>query len=280
MNCLYKIKQGMIHFTQKEKQIAEYVIENKEEIVTLSAKELAKKVESSPAGIIRFSKKCGFKGFINLKLELAKNMEKDKTWDINDMISDTDSIEIMVKKSIASDIATLEKTKNLMNYNDIEEAINWIKKANKIYLYGVGASGLIAADFQYKLLRIGKNVEYNFDSHIQLSTAAMIDKNDIAIAISYSGDKKEVNLAIKEAKEKGAKIIAITRYNGNSTLSKISDICLNIPNEEKEFRLGAIASRVSALSIIDVLYLGIVRDNIDDTKKCIIETRDIVTKLI
>lgn len=220
MNCLYKIKQGMIHFTQKEKQIAEYVIENKEEIVTLSAKELAKKVQSSPAGIIRFSKKCGFKGFINLKLELAKNIEKDKTWDINDMISDTDSIEIMVKKSIASDIATLEKTKNLMNYNDI------------------------------------------------------------AIAISYSGDKKEVNLAIKEAKEKGAKIIAITRYNGNSTLSKISDICLNIPNEEKEFRLGAIASRVSALSIIDVLYLGIVRDNIDDTKKCIIETRDIVTKLI
>ncbi|MBS6041482.1 MAG: MurR/RpiR family transcriptional regulator [Clostridium baratii] len=277
MSCLYIIKQGMEGFTESEKKIGKYILSNKNEVINLSAQELSEKVSVSAAGVVRFAKKIGFKGFIALKVELAKENDEEIV-EFSGMISEEDDTKTMIKKAIKSNINTLEQTYKLINMNVIEEAINTIVKAKKIYIYGIGASGLVALDFQYKLLRIKKDVIYNNDSHIQLSTASHIESDDVAIGISYSGETKEINVAINEAKTNGAKVIAITRYN-NSTLSKISDMALYIPNKEKELRLGAIASRMSALTLIDILYLGIVKNDIPKTKDYITDTRRIIEKI-
>ncbi|MGG7097441.1 MurR/RpiR family transcriptional regulator [Clostridium sardiniense] len=277
MSCLYIIRQGMNGFTDVEKKIGKYILSNKDEVINISAQELADKVSVSPAGIVRFSKKLGFKGFTALKVELAKENEEEIV-DFSEMISEDDDTKTMIKKAIKSNINTLEQTCKLINIDVVNSAIDTIANAKKVYLYGVGASGLIALDFQYKLLRIKKDVIYNHDSHIQLATASHIEKDDVAIGISYSGETKEINIAINEAKNNGAKTIAITKYN-SSTLSKNADMCLYIPNEEKELRLGAIASRMSALTLIDILYLGIVKGNISKTKNYITETRKIIEKI-
>ncbi|MGG7078704.1 MurR/RpiR family transcriptional regulator [Clostridium sardiniense] len=277
MSCLYIIRQGMKGFTDVERKIGKYILSNKDEVINLSAQELADKVSVSPAGIIRFSKKLGFKGFTALKVELAKENEEEIV-DFSEIISENDDTKTMIKKAIKSNINTLDQTYKLLNIDVVNNAIDTIANAKKVYLYGVGASGLIALDFQYKLLRIKKDVVYSHDSHIQLATASHIDKDDVAIGISYSGETKEINIAINEAKNNGAKTIAITKYN-SSTLSKNADMCLYIPNEEKELRLGAIASRMSALTLIDILYLGIVKSNISKTKNYITETRRIIEKI-
>lgn len=277
MNCLYIIREGMKDFTEGEKKIGKYILSNKDEVINLSAQELASKVSASPAGVIRFSKRLGFKGFTALKVELAKENE-DEIIDFSEFISEDDDTKTMVKKTIQSNINTLEKTYRLINVNVVEKAIDVIAKAKRIYIYGVGASGLIALDFQYKLLRIKKDVIYSHDSHIQLSTASYIGKDDVAIGISYSGETKEINIAINQAKENGAKTIAITKYN-SSTLSKSADMVMYIPNEERELRLGAITSRISALTLIDILYLGIAKSNIEETKSYITETRNLIEKI-
>lgn len=277
MNCLYIIREGMKDFTEGEKKIGKYILLNKDEVINLSAQELASKVSASPAGVIRFSKKLGFKGFTALKVELAKENE-DEIIDFSEFISEDDDVNIMVKKAIKSNIDILEKTYRLININVVEKAIDVMAKAKKIYLYGVGASGLIALDFQYKLLRIKKDVIYSHDSHIQLSTASHIGKYDVAIGISYSGETKEINIAMNQAKENGAKTIAITKYN-SSTLSKSADMVMYIPNEERELRLGAITSRISALTLIDILYLGIAKSNIEETKSYITGTRNLIEKI-
>lgn len=278
MSCLYIIKQSFNNFTESEKKIADYILGNKDEVVNLSAQDLADRVEGSAAGIIRFSKKLGFKGFTNLKVELAKD-SKESNFDFTEMIKEDDDTKVMVKKAITANIATMEKTESLINYDSLSEAIEILENAKNIYLYGIGASGLVALDFQYKLLRIKKKVIYNLDAHVQLTTAPIMDEDDVAVGISYSGETKEVTLAINKAKEIGAKTIAITKYGNNSTLSKSADISLNIPNEEKEFRLGAIASRMSALTLTDLLYLGIVKSDIDDSKGYLKETRKLIEKL-
>lgn len=278
MSCLYIIKQGMNSFTDSEKKIAKYILANKDEVINFSAQELADKVSASPAGVVRFAKKIGFKGFMALKVELAKE-NGDEVVEFGEIINQNDDTKTMIKKAIKSNINTLEQTYNLLNLDIVEEAINIISKAKRVYIYGVGASGLVALDFQYKLLRIKKAAVYSHDSHIQLSTACHIDKDDVAIGISYSGETKEISVAMSEAKERGAKTIAITRYNNSSTLSKISDISLYIPNEEKPLRLGAIASRMSALTLIDILYLGIAKKNISKTKNYIKETRRVIEKI-
>ncbi|MGU8478312.1 MurR/RpiR family transcriptional regulator [Clostridium perfringens] len=278
MSCLYIIKQNLNNFTDGERKIADYILENKDDVINFSAQELADRVDGSAAGVVRFSKKLGFKGFTNLKVELAKDNEEFNN-DFNEIIREDDDIKVMVKKAITANITTLEKTSRLINFDSLSEAIEILKNSKKIYIYGIGASGLVALDFQYKLLRIKKEAIYNLDSHIQLATASIIDKEDVAIGISYSGETREVTLAIDEAKRIGAKTIAITKMGRNNKLSNSADISLYIPNEEKEMRLGAISSRISALTLIDLLYLGIVKSDISSTREHLKETRILIKNL-
>lgn len=278
MSCLYIIKQNLNNFTDGERKIADYILENKDDVINFSAQELADRVDGSAAGVVRFSKKLGFKGFTNLKVELAKDNEEFNN-DFNEIIREDDDIKVMVKKAITANITTLEKTSSLINFDSLSEAIEILKNSKKKYIYGIGASGLVALDFQYKLLRIKKEAIYNLDSHIQLATASIIDKEDVAIGISYSGETREVTLAIDEAKRIGAKTIAITKLGRNNKLSKSADISLYIPNEEKEMRLGAISSRISALTLIDLLYLGIVKSDISSTREHLKETRILIKNL-
>ena len=269
MSCIFKIKEGFNSFTNTEKKLAEYIIKNKDEVVGLSAQELSSKADISPAAVVRFSKTLGYKGFTALKVDLAKDRdERDDETSV--IINEDDSLKDIIRKVKVSNISSIDETMK----NIIEAMIN----AKRIYLFGIGASGLVALDLQQKLLRINKSTLYQIDPHTQIASAVHIEKEDVAIGISYSGETKEVNVPLKIAKEKGAKTIAITRYNKNS-LSKISDYAIYLPNYEKEFRVGAITSRIDALTIVDILYLGVARNEFKQTKEYIKSTREAINSI-
>lgn len=276
MSCLYKIEQSQSTFTDTEKKICDYIIKNKHEVVNFSAQILAVKTETSGAAIIRFSKKIGYKGFTSLKVDLAKDLgDKEELFDT--LINDGDSYKTLIQKSYALNMQNLKETYKMISEEEIFYAAETILNSEKIYLYGLGGSGIVCKDFQHKLSRINKMVLYQEDFHIQLAQAAYITSKDVAIAISYSGNTKEVILAMKHAKENGAITIAITKH-AKTSLSKMIDIPLYIPIEEKELRLGAISSRFSSLMITDLLYLGIAKDNINKTRGQIIKTRKLINE--
>lgn len=277
MSCILKIEQRRASLTETEDKLAEYILSNKQEITMLSAQELADKVHTSAAAVIRFSKKVGFKGFTALKVELAKD-GNDTAEVFNTIIKENDNIETLIKKSEALNTKAIKQTYKLIDKDMLESAINCLNEGGNIYLFGVGASGLVAQDFQYKLARIKRIAVYQQDSHIQLVSAAHLSPNDVAIGISYSGETKEVNIAMKKAKELGAKTIAITKYNNNS-LAKIVEYPLYIPNEEKELRIGAITSRMTALIMTDLLYLGIAKNDVNKTEEYILKTRELIKEL-
>lgn len=277
MSCIFKIKEGFNSFTNTEKKLANYILKNKEEVVNLSAQELSDKADISPAAVVRFSKTLGYKGFTALKVDLAKDRDEREN-DTSVIISEDDSINDIIRKVKVSNTSSIDETIGLLNVNTINSIIEAMVNAKRIYLFGIGASGLVALDLQQKLLRINKSTLYQIDPHTQIASAVHIEKEDVAIGISYSGETKEVNVPLKIAKEKGAKTIAITRYNKNS-LSKISDYAIYLPNYEKEFRVGAITSRIDALTIVDILYLGVARNEFKQTKEYIKSTREAINSI-
>ena len=94
-----------------------------------------------------------------------------------------------------------------------------------------------------------------------------MQENDVLVAISYSGETHLVNVGVEKAKELNIPIIAITQYNVRSTLSKLADINLYTPVIEKDLRLGAISSRNASLELTDLIYYGVIKENIDQAKK-------------
>ncbi|WP_066891279.1 MurR/RpiR family transcriptional regulator [Clostridium nigeriense] len=278
MSCIFKIKEGMGCYTDTEIRLANYILENPNDVINLNAQELGERVNTSAAAVVRFSKKLGYKGFTTLKVDLAKQSNIDNHETFNTIIKENDSIEVMVKKAEAINIKALNETYKLINLDVLKEAIKALKNCEKIFLYGVGASGLVAIDFQSKLSRINKMTFYNQDSHTQVLTAVHLGPKDVAIGLSYSGETKEVKVAMDKAKKQGATTISITKFNNNS-VSKLADYPLYIPCEEEELRVGAMTSRLSTLAVMDLLYLGIIKDEFDKVEKCILETKKIVRQL-
>ena len=109
MSCIYKIKEGMGSFTDTEKKLAEYILENKGEITLLSTQELSERVNTSAAAVVRFAKKLGYKGFPELKVELAKDSD-DEDDDFNEVIKASDSIDTMVKKAEVINLKAMSQT--------------------------------------------------------------------------------------------------------------------------------------------------------------------------
>lgn len=278
MSCIFKIKEGMGCYTDTEVRLANYILENSDYVINLNAQELGDRVNTSAAAVVRFSKKLGYKGFTALKVDLAKQSSNENYETFNTIIKENDSIEVMVKKAEAINTNALNETYKLINIDVLKDAIKALKNCEKIFLYGVGASGLVAIDFQSKLSRINKMTFYSQDSHTQVVTAVHVGPKDVAIGLSYSGETKDVKIAMNKAKEQGAKTISVTKFSNNS-VSKLVDYPLYVPCEEEELRIGAMSSRLSTLAVMDLLYLGIIKDEFKKVEKCILETKQIVREL-
>lgn len=63
------------------------------------------------------------------------------------------------------------------------------------------------------------------------------------------------------------------------SLSKIVDYSIYLPNYKKEIRVGAITPRIDALTIVDILYLGVAKNNLKKTKGYIKNTREVISRI-
>lgn len=278
MDYLIKIKERWDEFTPSDKKIGEYIVDNPEQIVNYNTLELADFIDTSQSAIIRFIKKIGYKGYIDFKIDVAKSLEESNDFFPDEVITKNESIENIISKSKNNVLATVEKTYALIDTEAIKRSIDDINKANNIYLAGVGSSGLICEDFSYKLQRSGKKVFYQVDAHTNLALVTNIDKEDLLIAISYSGLTKEILIASEYAKKVGAKVISISK-SLNSTLAHNSNELLLIPEIEREMRYGVISSRLSSQIITDILYYGYVAANTEKVNENMRTSKELTNKL-
>lgn len=275
MNAYLRIKEYNDSYTPTEKLIAEYILEN--DVLQDSAQVLGEKTNTSAAAIIRFSKKIGFKGFSDLKMNLAQSTKEEKQ-EVDLIFDVNDDIGTLVEKGCRLNMNTVLKTYQLINIDTLEASIDLLNNASTIYLFGVGGSSVIGLDIYQKLMRIGKKVIYNPDLHVQMTFTQSMDQNDAALIISYSGSTTGLVDIAKVLHEKQIPFISITQINSNP-ISKLSTYSLKVPSEEKALRIGAVSSRISSFVITDLLYYGVFKKNFEEHKKNLIDSKDNVSIL-
>ena len=278
MSCTLLIRACMDSMTDTEKRIADYLLIHGSDAMHMNAKELAVSCDTSPAAVVRFSKKLGFKGFTALKLDLARESAQAAPDAFNSAILENDDLAAIIRKAEKTHQRNTSLTYQMLNIATLQAAIDALCGARRVFLYGVGASGLLAMDFQYKCSRIGIPAFYQMDSHTSLASAALLDEQDAVIAISYSGVTRETLLAAQNARACGAKVIAVTQGNLNP-LARLADFPLCIPSEESTLRIGAMTSRNSGLLVLDLLYLGCVQRNSPQSQQSLEKTRALIHEL-
>lgn len=208
--------------TKSEQKLAQYILNNTQEIATLSIGELSSRSNVAESTVIRFCRKIGFKGYQEFKLNLAQNLATQKAQRADLKTSEYGEL-VRPYFDYLIAMAPMLQTDNLA------AAVELIGSANHICLLGAGLSGIVAEYLQTELIRLGKLVTFDRDIHLQTINAAVLHDGDLVIAISQSGKTKDIMNGLKVAKQHAVKVLTLTNYL-NANLNLQSDVALVAPN--------------------------------------------------
>lgn len=269
-----RVRNMETDFSNSEKIVASYFLQNKENIFKYPLAVLAQMSGTSQGAWVRFCKSIGFEGLKGLKnalfLEMNQTIQESGPAQVQFTdIKDHATLSSMAENVCASSIQAIDATLKLFDEGLLELIVQQIIQADSVRLFGIGASSLVAADLYYKFLRIGYNVLYTQDSHIAITYASTGTPRDIGIFISNSGETAEILNACNILKQTGATAIAITRNCPNS-LSQKADYVLYTSSPEVYKRSGAMSSRIAQLCINDILFTAVANrdyENIEQNLK-------------
>ena len=143
-------------FFEAEKKIADYIMEHKDQAVDMTVGELAKASGTSDATVSRFCRRCGFKGFQNLKLTLAREIleEEHQSQEVTNDIDRTD-LEQSLKNILANKIAELTETIKMIDIKNLEIILDKLEHARMVQLAAVGNTIPVALDGAFKFNQLG-----------------------------------------------------------------------------------------------------------------------------
>jgi len=261
--ALEGIKAAIPSLADAEKRIADFVLASPQKALHLNINELARQARTSPAAVVRFCRHLGIGKYADFKLWLARDVYRG--WDEKSLPGLDLEAQTPGSRAIQDTIAAVRRTMTSLSQTlgpqAIESAAAHIRSASLTALFGIGASGLVAADFHQKLTRIGIPSFYLLDVHAQITASCALKPTAVAFIISYSGETREMLEVARQAHLQGCYIIALT--TAQNSLKERADLVLEIPTVERIYRSAAELSRISQLAAIDVLFNVIVSNDID-----------------
>ncbi len=265
-----KIKLLENEFTNTERKIANYLMDNLDEIKHSTSREVADHLQIGQSNIVRFSQKLGYKGFRDLQLSIDI-----PTSSYMDGISVDDNTHVTNQKIAEQYIEIVKFTNSINQASLVNTAIKKIEKANKIIVCGIGNSGLFANYLANHLLKMGLISIYSSNAHIIYTTISNANENDLVIAFSETGETKEILKMAKIAKNKNVPLVSITRMLDNK-LSLLSDVSLRTSNDMSNSRLNAMTIRCSQLYIIDIICLNLLKNNYSTLRSITLESEKLL----
>jgi len=272
---LMRIKEMLPLLPPSEKKIAAYILEHPQDIISMTANELGKRSTTSGAAVIRLCKSLNLKGFHDLKIRVAGDLQKTTQQGFRD-IEPHESAMSIIDKMTNNSIQTIHETAELLSIDELEKAVDILNKARRIHFIGVGASSIIAQDAEQKFLRINKTAYAFEDMHMAATLVANAEKEDVVVGISFSGETGEVANILQLARENGARTISLTKY-GRWAVTEQADVNLyTSATKEPTFRSGATSSRLAQLQVIDILFMSVASLQYDETVMHLAATKDAV----
>ncbi len=246
------------NFSDSEQKIAQYVLDNAQDVTGMTIYELSDKTYSSTATITRFCRKLELEGFSDLKIQLAKELS---TFSLSDkrIAQDTPFTKVDAPQDIAQSILNLNiqsllDTYNHIDVNQLNRIAKMIAKTESVFIYGRGQSLILAEEFQYKLLRIGISASVALQDGFQGMTSFAQPKNSAAIMISYYGVSSYNLDVIKALKSRGITVVLITGPNKNPLINFANEVVHVPSHEELMVKMASYSSRAAMQLVIDIIY--------------------------
>lgn len=278
-NVRVYIANILVTLAEKDRAIAEFILHNAGRFVQLPVKKLSQEIAVSEATIVRFCKKIGYGGLLNLKAELQRELleESDLTLPSSPDIFVGDSRNDVAQKIAMTIETTVQDTIDLVDMKKLKTIVERFIAARRVMFVGFGASGLAAMEARDKMNRIGIDSEAFTDRFTMTLKLANLKPDDLVVAFSHSGETPEVVNAFKLAQKAGAFRLAIT-HRTVSPLNELADAFLLTCGESARYQGDSISTRVSQLFMIEFLCTEVTRYNFRDTDSPGLSIKEILIK--
>lgn len=249
-------------FSKGQRRIADFVSENYDKAVSMTAARLGQTVGVSESTVVRFAIELGYKGFPQFQKAL-KELVKKRLSSVQRMKLASDKLsagENMVSAVIQDDIRNLNATAQMVDQEAFQKAVDLIDQARKVYVVGGRSCGMLASFLTYYLNYIRDRVHLvSSDSLTEsLEEIYRIGEEDVVVAISFPRYSLKTQQTVAFAKNRQARIVAITDGE-QSPLNRYADCCIFARSDMVSF----VDSLVAPLSVINALLAAISLRNKD-----------------
>ncbi|MDO4632583.1 MAG: MurR/RpiR family transcriptional regulator [Eubacteriales bacterium] len=230
-----------------ERKVADYILANTSDALTLNVSSLAKRSGVSDATVIRMCHRLGYTGYYQFRIALAttigtKQFEKLSYEEAADA----------VQKQFYSYAETMINIGKSLDVNTMVACAKLIKECNYAHLMAVGNTCPLAQYMGFRLGRLGTRSTYNVATEYFFNNINLAEEGDILIAISQSGSSKQIIQGLELGKSKKLKSIAITAYE-DSEVARIADYVLLSSGSKGEFSYYKDYSHLNETAVIDAL---------------------------
>lgn len=276
---LTRLRASLDDLSPVQRRVAQYVLEHPDATIYHSVTELSEATSSSEGSIIRFCQDLGFSGFQEFKLTLAVELDPpsrtQRTLGGSGAASrsgpagsgadgssgaDHGPAENLMARLATNASAALLDTANLFELEAFQTVARRLATAEHVDIYGVGASGVVAQYFAYKLLRLGVTAQAFTDMHLGSMSASNLGARAVALGVSSSGSTLDTLQALRTAKEAGAFTVAVTNRL-KSPLAKVADRSLFASPPESPLTGGDVFAKIGQLLVLEALMRLMVADD-------------------
>ncbi len=163
-------------------------------------------------------------------------------------------------RTIDSEIKAIEELKHSLDSSSLTQALDFMQNSKgRIIITGMGKSGHIGKKIAASLASTGTPSFFVHPAEASHGDLGMITEDDVVIAISNSGESRELIDILNYCKRFGIKLVAITK-NAESSLGKAGDVVLLLPNNGEACPLGLAptSSTTATLVLGDILTIGMI----------------------
>lgn len=264
---LARIEERQGQFSKGQKRLADYVMENYDKAVFLTAAKLGDVVGVSESTVVRFATQLGYKGYPGFQKALEE-LVRNKLNSIQRMevtygrISQSEILETVLH----SDIEKIKMTMEAIDQKAFDLAIDTILHAKRIYVIGIRSCAPLASFLSFYLNLVCDNVvTVNTNSSSEIFEQLIrINEEDVIIGISFPRYSMRTLKALEFASNRKAKVITLTD-SIHSPMNLYSS-CNLIARSDMA---SIVDSLVAPLSVINALVVAL----------CMKKQQEVVTTL-
>ena len=255
MPIFAKIQEQQEAFSKSELKIAQFILDQPQDVLEMTAQQLARAADSSSAAVIRLCKRLKVYGFPQLKIELSADLSGGEfSRKIQPEVRENEEISSIKERLLVNTQNSLAETVEEIDDDQIHQLSQIVARSRRLLVLGIGVSNLVAQDIAQKWGSVGTIVIAFNNVNDLLPIVANAGIEDSLWVVDNSGETPEAIYAAQIAKERKVPIITMTK-KGSNTISELGDVEIHTSQPiELPGRIAATDSLLLQFMAIDIIF--------------------------